>query len=84
MTSGSEMDPTSIPVTSQERPGTTQRRHKIDLEIGSKKTFENYAKIEETGCHKCSQMGDKSDLKLVPEIDRKTSKKLAPASEVKW
>ena len=44
MTSGSEMDPTSIPETSQERPGTTQRRHKIDLEIGSKKTFAKYAK----------------------------------------
>ena len=60
MTSGSEMDPTSIPVTSQERPGTTQRRNKIDFEIGSKKAFEKYAKIKETGCHKGSQKGDKS------------------------
>ena len=37
MTYGSEIEPTSTPETSQERPGATQRRHKIDLEIGSKK-----------------------------------------------
>ena len=80
---GSEIEPTSTPETSQERPGATQRRHKNDLEIGPKKSIRKYAKMKQTGCQNGSQKGDKSHSKLVPEIDRKTSKKPAPGAEVK-
>ena len=83
MTYGSEIEPTSTPETSQERPGATQRRHKNDLEIGPKKSIRKYAKMKQTGCQNGSQKGDKSHSKLVPDIDRKTSKKITPAAEAK-
>ena len=84
MTYGSEIEPTSTPETSQERPGATQRRHKNDFEIGPQKSIRKYAKMKQTGCQNGSQKGDKSNSKLVPEIERKTSKITTPASEVKW